>query len=277
MSHFITYLALERFASVTATEAVAAFGTLAGSFPMQVTSAGPAKGAPGEAFILSVGGATVTVMFVDKPLPEDAWRRAAALSIPWPDAAAAMRRTRAHVIVALLENTADHAHALNGAAAVTMVAGALSTRLPVAATVFAESEAIVTADEIKRSARNLASGKLPDTLWMTTAFGRGPVLADGRQTTEARTSGLAAFVGREIEFEPVALKPFDVASRLVGLCNYLIASGPVIKDGETVGLTETEKIRVRYKRSGKYGSGPVMLLTLETEDMSNADVFGGRA
>jgi Domain of unknown function (DUF4261) len=266
MSHFITYLALERPAAVTAAETVAAFRRLAGSLPMEIEAVSPSRSLPGEALVLTVSHAPVTVMFIDQPLPRDAWEAAAAGSIVWPGAAAAMEGARAHVIVALLNDAKDHASALNGASAVTMVAGALAALLPVAAAVFTEARSIVKGGGITEMAARFAQGQVPDLLWTSMSFRPGAALRDGRPSTAAMTTGLAAFIGREIEFLPAPLTPAEIAQRLIGLCQYLIVNGLVIKDGETVGLTKDEKIRVRYTMRSTPPATPVLLMSLETAD-----------
>lgn len=266
MSHFITYLALDRPASVSADETITAFSALAGSAPMRIELAGQPNSTPGEAFVVLVNGSPVTVMFIGAPLPPDAWEEAAARSIVWRDAAETMRKTQAHVIVALLQDTQNHLAALSGAAAVTMVAGALARQLPVAATIFTEAQSIVKGGGIESMASGFAQGQVPDLLWTTLSLMRGPATPDGRVTTAALTIGLLPFVGREIEFEPAPLQPVEIAERLIGLCKYLILNGPIIKDGETVGLTEKEKIRVRYAAAGQRPGVPVMSMTLERHD-----------
>ena len=107
---------------------------------------------------------------------------------------------------------------------------------------------------------------MPDTLWTRISFLRGAPVPGGTPTVAAFTTGLAAFIGREIEFQPAPLQPVEVAQRLVGLCQYLIVNGPVIRDGETVGLSEREKIRVRHAPAGQRPGVPVLLMSLEVAD-----------
>jgi hypothetical protein len=63
---------------------------------------------------------------------------------------------------------------------------------------------------------------------------------------DAVTIGLSSFVGREIEFEVGRLNPSAVLSQVAGLASYLIEHGNVIKDGNTFGGSEAERIRVRH-------------------------------
>ena len=54
MSRFITYLALERPAAISADQTISAFRSLLNGAPMRIDDAGPVTGAPGEGFIVTV-------------------------------------------------------------------------------------------------------------------------------------------------------------------------------------------------------------------------------
>lgn len=265
MSRFITYLALDSMAALSPEQVVDAFRDATGSAPMRIEPVNPGHGTVGDAIVVLVNSAPVTVMFIDKPLPADAWQGAAENSVTWREAKDVVHHTRAHAIVALLQETTDHGAALNGAVAVTMLAGVLAQRLPVVAAIFTEAQTIVPGNEAARSAAALAGGQLPVNLLVGLSFLRGPALPDGHPTMAALTTGLLPFVGREIELAPTPLQPVEIARRLLGLGQYLIVQGPVIKDGETVGLTESEKIRVRFAPAGQRAGVPVMLMSLESE------------
>ncbi len=71
--------------------------------------------------------------------------------------------------------------------------------------------------------------------------------------------------GREIEFEPVALPPETVYDRVCGVVSYLLTQGMVLKDGDTVGISAREKIRVRYGVIEGQNI-PVLRLRLETAE-----------
>jgi hypothetical protein len=59
------------------------------------------------------------------------------------------------------------------------------------------------------------------------------------------TPGLRAVLGREVEHPPTGEPPGAVHERALNLCLYLMRAGPVIKDGDTVGRTEAQRITVR--------------------------------
>lgn len=240
--------------------------------PIQVSAPRPVDvSAAGRGFVLTANGKRLSVLLVEQPLPRDAYERALSLDRVWPAAAEAMQRQRAHAIVGMVDAAEDHGGALEGAACATLVAAALATLLPALAVIWAAGATITDPPRFVESAKGLARRQLPSDLWVSLAFLDGPPSATGERTLAVLTTGLQPFVGREIEFLPTALSPYELARRVIGLGQYLIQSGPVIRDGETVGITETERIRVRFADGQRRGV-PVMALTLEQGDEAPSTV-----
>ena len=262
MSHFTTYLALTSPASVMEGRAIETLNALAGEAPYRAESRGLSDG-DGKSYILQINGLGVSVTFVDRQLPPDAWEVAAKRNVPWPDAGDVMRFTRAHAVVALVGDCYDHATAVAGASAVTLAAGALARHLPMAATVFTESNGIDEGDGIWHMAMALAAGRFPDMLWMTLSYFTGGPMPDGTPTNGASTHGLLPFIGRELQLEPAPLPQTEIAKRLAGLFQYLVANGPVIRDGQPVGMASLEKTIAHFMPEGREPSTPVIQLTLE--------------
>ena len=82
-------------------------------------------------------------------------------------------------------------------------------------------------------------GDIPLTLWI-----RFQVAEDG-EGSNGRTRGLEALGHYELE-APYSPEPAEeLYDRLYGVAAYLLAKGPVIRDGDTLGETEDEYIRAR--------------------------------
>lgn len=262
MSHFKTYLALTEPAMILESRIIDTLRSLVGESAYQIDSLGVADD-HGKSFILKINGLSVTVMFVATQLELEAWQEAVQRNISWADAAGVMRFSRAHVVVSLAANSYDHATAIAGATAVTIVAGALAKHLPIAATVFAESNAIDDGDGIWHMAMALIAGRMPDMLWMSVRYSVGIPMADGRPTVGAATQGLLAFTGRELELDPVPLSPFEINQCLVEIFQHLMRNGPVIKDGLPLGFGSHGKIIARFLPEGRVAAAPAIRLTLE--------------
>jgi len=74
------------------------------------------------------------------------------------------------------------------------------------------------------------------------------------------SKGLSAFKQRELEIVSYQGSFLDGYFFLLDLANYLLINGPVIKDGDTVGDSETERIKVIYKKSELFPEEDVLSL-----------------
>ncbi|WP_298863864.1 DUF4261 domain-containing protein [uncultured Sulfitobacter sp.] len=102
-----------------------------------------------------------------------------------------------------------------------------------------------------------------------TAFeGEGPLALPGHFWTAieptkladqngGKTRGLAAITGYELELTPLFWPAERVVARLAGTVEYLLTHGPILEEGQTLGVTEDERFRITKKRDG------TLVLTLE--------------
>jgi hypothetical protein len=264
----IAYLACNDLAPVSPETLAARIGELGAGSPLKTPRVlvGAVGQSIGAGFLLDFNGVLVSVILVDKPLPPDAYAGALQLNRVWPGAAQAMEAHRAHAIVAPLKEIGSHLEALNATMIVTITLAALTTIVPSVAVVWSNGEVITEVTRFREAARALVQGQTRPDIWIGFAFLDGPRLPTGERTLAVVTSGLAPFIGREVEWLPTPLPPATIANRLIGLCQYLIVNGPVIKDGETLGVSESDRIRATFAPRGQRG-GPVIQLSVETMDM----------
>lgn len=257
--HFLSYLVLERPARVTAMDVVAASILLTKDQAILVEpiDTGPLGD---TAVALAVNGQAVVIMMVDDPLPPDAWEPAARRA-SW-NAGPALAEGYAHAVIALIDAADTHAKALNGAAAVTIVLAALAAILPAKAAVFTEAETVQKPSVLADHVRHLLEGQIPIPLWVGLALTHAEPSPEGARRISVSTTGLRPFAGREIEFLPTSLDPMEVGRRIIGLAAYLVGNGPVIRDGDTVGMSNDERIAVTYADEGSRPGVPVMLLSV---------------
>ena len=228
-NRFVSYLALSVFGTVEFArlqeQVERQFPTLPAAVA-HLPGAGAAIGQRG--FALSVAGVALAVMFVDAPLPEEAYGNALRLNRIWPEAASAMRAHRAHVVVGMVQEI-NRKTALAEASAVTLLAAALSELLPATAMIWTTAASITSPASLRAHAQRLATA-VPLDIWLQLAWLDGPPTPDGKRTLAVLTQGLLPFVGRELEFAPRPLDPPTVALRVLGAGEYLIINGPVIKE-----------------------------------------------
>lgn len=92
-------------------------------------------------------------------------------------------------------------------------------------------------------APNMAPNRMPTALWVSYRVSRD---ASGRISLS--TDGLKGFDLREIEVKDAAVPLKDVYGLVEGVAAYLI-TGPVIRDGDTVGHTNDQRILMRHGES----------------------------
>lgn len=199
--------------------------------------------------LIRCGKELVAVMSMPAPVPDDQglWARAATT---WPESKAVAARHRGHLIVSML---GKREQPLVAARVTTAVIGALIATMP-------ECCGVVWAGRVAR----------PADLWLGTSrdsfapypdypFGLWVDILPFRSGAEigAVTMGLSAFIGREIEFVTSKLTLAALFDKVAGLSVYLIEHGSVVKDGDTIGASASERIQVRYKNSEVFGGLPV--------------------
>lgn len=198
-------------------------------------------------------GKIVVVMAMPAPIPRDESLVVRA-SATWPQARAAFDRHKAHLIVSVVDQSTEPLVAVR---VMTAVVGGLIAAVPGCTGVVWGGQVASPAErwlEMSRAAFALYPD-FPFMLWISIHPFRD------QAKIGAVTSGLAPLVGREIEMEGGT----DLAStinKVAGLSVYLIERGSLIPEGDTVGVSATERIQVRHTTSRRFANTPVLLATL---------------
>ncbi|TFV80594.1 DUF4261 domain-containing protein [Bradyrhizobium frederickii] len=199
--------------------------------------------------LIRCGRELVAVMSMPASIPHDQglWARAATT---WPESKAVAARHRGHLIVSMLGKSEQPLVAARGT---TAVIGALIATMPECCGVVWTGRVVRPADLWLETSRD-AFAPYPDypfRLWVDILpFRSGAKIG-------AVTMGLSAFVDREIEFVTGKLTLSALFDKVAGLSAYLIEHGSVVKDGDTIGASASERIQVRHKNSDAFGGLPV--------------------
>lgn len=94
---------------------------------------------------------------------------------------------------------------------------------------------------------------LPTELWIDCV-----VAKDGEQKSQGYTKGLAALGHPELEAKGIPEPPQRLHKRLVGVARYLVENGPIIQEGDAIGESAGEHIRVAFGESQFGNRGAVM-------------------
>ena len=234
---------------------------------MPVGGDGP-EDASGNTHMLLLGNSRLVLMSIDAPMPPGHLNSAiAAAELVWPDARVKLETHKAHIIVAAMGAAESFAKVAGQAGDLTIVTAALCDIAPALGVYWCSGDVVTKPEHFQQGALGSSIGTPPVDNWLQLRFFK-ETLANGRPGVGMTTTGLMPFVGREIEFPPVELHPSVIAQRVIGTAHYLLANGPVVDHGHTIGISNSEAIRVRHLEGGRFVPRPVYELTLEVLDPS---------
>jgi hypothetical protein len=193
---------------------------------------------PGFPMALVASGAMVIGMRIDAAYPASL-NSMAQFAYWWPNAATDAARSTSHVIVAC--NWPKHSR-FDAHLRHLVLVRELVEQLPVIGVLW--GSALVQADKFKGEFAHMQkTNVVPFSLWVLIQFSKQP-----NGNILISTLGMRDFEQMEIETESAL--PFDQTFDLVRkFGSYILANGPVVKDGETMGLTAEQRIKVRHVRS----------------------------
>jgi Domain of unknown function (DUF4261) len=221
---------------------------------VQMASSDNAKGV----FLFNLDGVMVTVMGIDKPLPPG-WEPAAKRSERhWKDVSNVLARHKGHIVISAGTNPSNQ---LMAARLLTAVTGAVMRCHVTCSGVLWNTEvARSRSDFLKGSEAAFAPfPQFPFALWIDLQM-----FSDkANNGVVALTFGLKHFVGREVEFFTKVSDQAALLNRVYGLAAYLLQNGAIVKNGDTIGISESEHIKVVTTRSKRFFGLSVYLTQLE--------------
>jgi Domain of unknown function (DUF4261) len=192
---------------------------------------------PTDAMVLPVDGDLAFGMAINAPYP-DTLRQQAQFAYWWPNALQDLARHRAHFVVSC--GWSKHSR-LDAHIRHAVLVRELIEQLPVIGVLWGSS--LVQTNVFKSEFANMQKGGFPFSLWVLIQFSRQP-----NGNILISTVGMRDFQQMEIETE--SSLPLDQTfDRVRKFGSYLLSSGAVVKDGDTIGSSEREKIKVRHTRS----------------------------
>lgn len=196
-----------------------------------------------KVILLRMNGGTVMIGLIDAPLPKGQIDDLCAAAWYWRQACEATAAHRAHIVAGVMDTDLDK---LDANLLLTDVVAALMDGNAIASYWGASLQ---SRDAVLRQSARISRDAPPVRLWVNFR-----VTNDIEKGFSLSTQGMEQFDLREIEAKDVDRPGRDVFSLLVGMAQYLVSKGPVIKDGETIGESPALNIRVRqgpsYWREG---------------------------
>lgn len=209
--------------------------------------------------IVSIGSDRFAIMTITAPVPAGTLTQAVQNSLTMPGAQSLIASHVAHMIVSQLSTCRDLDHRISCAKSMTAITSVLATAGPTVAIYWVQSDALYDGRLWSQSTNQLQQGRLPVEFWVRLHLFKGSQVRGGVQVG-CFTTGLSAFTGFEIEFELVLLPPATIADRVLGLIQHQLDHGSLLEDGDTVGVSDDERITVTRHQQGRRVGRPIVRL-----------------
>ncbi len=159
----------------------------------------------------------------------------------WPEAVNQMQKQKAHLIITLMSKDMDRID-LNILLTKFVAGTAFASE---ALGIYWAAGALVNSNEIFMGFNEGISRKfLPLYNWIDFRVNQNE-----DATLTLFTTGLKQFDLMEIEVINSNLSPKDLITRVFNIAHYLLENGPVLKDGDTLSMTKTEKVKIQFEPS----------------------------
>jgi hypothetical protein len=190
---------------------------------------------------INVDGTVLSVGLIDAPYPAKALEDAIKGSRLFPNAAEVLKLHKSHLVVFLSDFKGPM---INKAMLLTMVVAALCDDPASLAISWAVPTFLIKPSLFKELASISSVDDPPIYLWIDIRIGKNQ---DG--TFGGYTRGMNAFGFKDYEFRSTKKQPKELTDLFSMFILYLFEKGDVIKDGDTIGLTAEQIIKVRFEDS----------------------------
>ena len=187
-----------------------------------------------KVILLRMRGGTVMLGLIDAPLPKGQIDDLCSSAWYWRLACEATTSHRAHIFASVLDTDLNK---LEASLLLTDVVAALMDSNAIASYWGASLQ---SREAVLRQSARISRELPPVWLWINFR-----VTNDVEKGLSLSTQGMQEFDLREIEAKDVNRPGREVFGLIVGMAQYLISKGPVIKDGESIGDSPALNIRVR--------------------------------
>lgn len=206
--------------------------------------------------ILAIGSSMLSIMTIDQPVPLGTFDIAIERGMLWPDARSVLDRHKAHIVIGTMNAGTTLTERVAAATDIMWVCAAVASITPCLGVHWVSGETVCAKDNFLASFKVMARDKLPLTIWLRFNLFAGPP-DRGQSTVGCVTTGLAAFMGREIEFAATPLPMETVVNLALAIAQYALNEGTSIKHGETFAIGPKQSMRVELADNGRVLAAPV--------------------
>lgn len=209
----------------------------------------------GNVFSFQVNDELIALALMPAPYPAKDLEGPLSTSWMWPPQPPieTIKRHSSHLLITMTGGTGDPVRRRLIITAIT----ALAAKQPgVMAIYWAEATHLIYPPVFIEMAKKITSPKAPPLyLWIDLRAFRND---DG--TSGLFTTGLKPLGHMEIEIPKINMQIGELREWLINIMYYLLAKGPILKDGETIGTSAEQQIQIQHCPSMFGHSGNVMRL-----------------
>ena len=267
-AEFINMILLKQPFTYSAAKLEKEIASFVGAKNVSVKTQGKGKDA---ALIVTLAGQPFAIVSVDHPIPSPTFT-VALKSISRPkNAQSLIAEHKAHVLISPLTTAGNMGQAVTTGVNLMQLSAIISQLSSPLAHFWSTSEILIAdqgfvnatlaaMDAMKKqsSGKSSNSNELPAQLWVNYQLYSGTTSG----THGGMTQGLSSLTGYELDIAPLKWRRGDILQRLFGTVQYLFQQGPVLKDGQSLGASETEKFRIKSV-AAKDNRPARLVLTLE--------------
>ncbi len=193
----------------------------------------------GEVISFEIGPAVGGIGLIRAPIPEGDLQAACEVSLEWPEAAERLKEHRAHLICTV----SGPVEKKTAAYFLTKLVAALCVEVPAVGVYWGAATLVHDPVVFASQASEMSLEILPLYLWI-----RFAVAAQG-DTATLRTVGMRSLGFMELEIVGSSRSAEEIVGFAFNVCHYLLDNGPVLGDGQTIGMSAEEKVPVRHTAS----------------------------
>lgn len=189
----------------------------------------------------TVGDVKVTISVEGTPVPWIVLKAPCENSLLWEGAEKHLKDHRGHLLVTVEGDLKP----IDLVTRLTQVTASLAgTATGVVGVYWKNANLVVPPELFRHFAIDVMPDGPPMPIWVDTCVGINP-----EGYTCGYTTGMKSLGFMEIEAISSSDLPKELRQRFHGLAYYLVENGPVIQDGDMLGQTDVEQIRVSYSES----------------------------
>lgn len=242
---------------------------------------GPAEGEPvvartdgtqANSFVVTLAGASVAVLSFPYRVPDETVASAIGNELFWKDAAEVFRSAAGHVLLAGVHPIGESRRTIQQARTLTVVTVAALAAMQGKGVFWSQADCVIDPPRFRTDAAGVLTSAHASPLWFSMRFFPGS--PDPKSDLlVCQSTGLTAFLGRELECGPYRMPPMEMAQTVLGVARYMATAGPIFGDGHTFGFGESESkdACLRIARSSRGGiDRPIFRLELMAQEVQQA-------